>query len=188
MKEIAGGTSGFRSLEGPNGGKVLRPACRCHGYGMGKGGSGWSAKATTDAAASLSISLLEGWREVLADCCGGWDGGGEESVCDPLAALLISLLHQFKIFPVVFPPFRITPAFIYLGRGGEWKISLEGRRAEVGFRSLECPNGGKSFASKVSLPWLRDRERGWCGSAKATTDAAAFYQSPCSEDGVRGAG
>ncbi|GIX66861.1 hypothetical protein CEXT_80861 [Caerostris extrusa] len=63
------------------GGKVFRPACRCHGYGWVEGVVCRSAKATTDAAASLSISLLGGWRE---RCWLIAAGGGEESVCDPL--------------------------------------------------------------------------------------------------------
>ncbi|GIY35688.1 uncharacterized protein CDAR_185211 [Caerostris darwini] len=48
-------------------------------------GCGRSAKATTDAAASLSISLLGGWRERGAGrLLVGMGRGDEESVCVPL--------------------------------------------------------------------------------------------------------
>ncbi|GIY35685.1 hypothetical protein CDAR_185181 [Caerostris darwini] len=81
-----------------------------------RGWCGRSAKATTDAAASLSISLLGGWSERCWLIAGG---RREESVCDPLAALLISLLHQFKISPLPHPlsAFPDYPGVYILRRG-----------------------------------------------------------------------
>ncbi|GIX66874.1 hypothetical protein CEXT_80921 [Caerostris extrusa] len=153
-----------------------------------RGVCGRSAKATTDAAASLSISLLGGWREVLTDC---W--GDEESVCDPLAALLISLLHQFKISPSRFPPFRMTPAFIYLGRDeilAGWGMERKSRGVGTSWLLfVGRPEWRQSFASGVSLPRLwNGEERGVAGVPKPQQMLQLLYQSPCTEEGERGAG
>ncbi|GIX66875.1 hypothetical protein CEXT_80931 [Caerostris extrusa] len=84
----------------------------------GKSMCGRSAKATTDAAASLSIFRSEDGERCWL-IAGGWmRWGDEESVCDPLAALLISLLRQFKISsPHSLSPFPDDPSVYTLRYG-----------------------------------------------------------------------
>ncbi|GIX66870.1 uncharacterized protein CEXT_80901 [Caerostris extrusa] len=70
------------------------------------------------------------------------------------------------------------------GRGAEEKKS-RGRGGTSWLPFVRRPEWRQSFASGVSLPWLRDGEGGGGRSVKATTDAAvSFYQSPCT-DGER---